>query len=66
MSKSIPPPWKKPNPVKPASRTTLTPAQVAEAKARADAAGRRYPNLIDNMAVAKRVNAAKRKPPTVR
>ena len=34
-------------------RTKLTAAQIEEAKARADAAGRRYPNLIDNMAVAK-------------
>ena len=49
------PPWKKPNPVKKAARKTLTPAQKRDAKARAEAAGRRYPNLIDNMAVAKRI-----------
>jgi hypothetical protein len=30
----------------------LTPAQVDEARARAEAAGRRYPNLVDNMYVA--------------
>ncbi len=48
------PPWKKPNPLKKSARTPLTPAQKQEAKARAEAAGRRYPNLIDNMAVAKR------------
>ena len=30
----------------------LTPAQVEEARARAAAAGRRYPNLVDNMYVA--------------
>ena len=41
------PPWKKPDP---ASRPTpLSAAQKAAAKRRADAAGRRYPNLVDNM-----------------
>jgi hypothetical protein len=47
------PPWKKPRPstVKPSVR--LTPAQKAAAKARAEAAGRHYPNLIDNMWAAK-------------
>ena len=34
---------------------TLTPAQKAAAKARAKAAGRPYPNLVDNSA-AKRTN----------
>jgi hypothetical protein len=33
---------------------TLTPAQKAAAKARAKAAGRPYPNLVDNVAVAKK------------
>ena len=32
----------------------LTPAQKAKAKARAKAAGRPYPNLVDNAAVAKK------------
>ena len=32
----------------------LTPSQIAKAKAKAKKAGRKYPNLIDNMAVAKR------------
>lgn len=32
----------------------LTPAQKAQAKARAKAAGRPYPNLVDNAAVAKK------------
>jgi hypothetical protein len=49
-----PPPWKRKNPVKPGARSTLTPAQKAEARARAEAAGRRYPNLVDNMAVARK------------
>ena len=33
---------------------TLTPAQKTAAKARAKAAGRPYPNLVDNAAVAKK------------
>jgi hypothetical protein len=32
----------------------LTPAQKAAAKARAKAAGRPYPNLVDNAAVARK------------
>ncbi|SEK77829.1 hypothetical protein SAMN05428989_0781 [Pseudoxanthomonas sp. GM95] len=52
-SSSASPPWKKKNPVKPAARVTLTDAQKAQAKARAEAAGRRYPNLVDNMYVAR-------------
>jgi hypothetical protein len=43
--------WDKPNPK--AKSKKLTPSQVASAKARAKKAGRKYPNLIDNMAVAK-------------
>jgi hypothetical protein len=33
--------------------TTLTPDQKTQAKARAKAAGRPYPNLVDNAAVAR-------------
>ena len=44
--------WDKPNPKKKSSK--LTPAKKAAAKARAKAAGRPYPNLIDNMAVARK------------
>jgi hypothetical protein len=47
------PPWKKPTP-KQSARTTLTPENLAWAKAEAKKAGRRYPNLIDNMAAARR------------
>jgi len=43
--------WDKPNPKM--KSQALTPAQKEKAKARAKAAGRPYPNLIDNMAVAK-------------
>ena len=43
--------WDTPNPKK--KSTPLTPAQKAKAKARAEAAGRPYPNLVDNAAVAR-------------
>ena len=43
--------WDEPNPKK--SHKSMTPAQKAEAKARAKAAGRPYPNLVDNMAAMK-------------
>ena len=46
--------WDKPNPK--AKSKKLTPSQIASAKARAKAAGRKYPNLVDNMAVAKKKN----------
>ena len=41
--------WDKKNPKKTSKK--LTPAQLAAAKARAKAAGRKYPNLVDNAAV---------------
>jgi len=47
------PHWKKPTPQS-GSKTKLTPASIAWAKATAKQAGRRYPNLIDNMAAARR------------
>jgi hypothetical protein len=43
--------WDKPNPKK--RSTKLTAKQIAAAKARAKAADRPYPNLIDNAAVAR-------------
>ena len=42
--------WDKPNPKK--KSKTLSPTQKSAAKARAKAAGRPYPNLVDNAAVA--------------
>jgi hypothetical protein len=45
------PPWTRKRPAGP--RIELTAAQKAEARKRAEAAGRRYPNLVDNMAVAR-------------
>ena len=59
-------PWDRDNPRKAAkakgakgAKTSkrLTPAQRAEAKARARHAGRPYPNLVDNMAVARKHKA---------
>jgi hypothetical protein len=44
--------WDKKNPKK--TSTKLTSAQKAAAKARAKAAGRKYPNLVDNAAVARK------------
>jgi hypothetical protein len=45
--------WDKPNPKK--KSTPLTAAQKARAKARAKAAGRPYPNLVDTAAAKKKV-----------
>ena len=44
--------WDKPNPKK--KSTPLTPAKKASAKAMAKAAGRPYPNLVDNMRAARK------------
>jgi hypothetical protein len=43
--------WDKPNPAK--KHKKLSPAKKASAKAAAKAAGRPYPNLIDNMRAAR-------------
>ena len=44
--------WDKKNPKKTSKK--LTPTQIKNAKARAKAAGRKYPNLVDNAAVARK------------
>jgi hypothetical protein len=44
--------WDKKNPKQ--TSTKLTSAQKAAARARAKAAGRKYPNLVDNAAVARK------------
>ena len=44
--------WDKKNPKKTSKK--LTPAQKSAAKAKAKAAGRPWPNLVDNAAVAKK------------
>jgi hypothetical protein len=52
------PPWKRRNPVS-HSHTKLSAADKARARARAAKAGRRYPNLIDNMYVAQKKRAGR-------
>ncbi|HRI82824.1 MAG TPA: hypothetical protein PLF88_10335 [Opitutaceae bacterium] len=47
-------PWKKKAPAETGPKTKLTPASIEWARARAKAAGRRYPNLVDNMAATRR------------
>ena len=44
--------WEKPNPAK--KHKKLSPAKKSAAKAAAKAAGRSYPNLIDNMRMARK------------
>ncbi|MGJ5181385.1 DUF6321 domain-containing protein [Bradyrhizobium oligotrophicum] len=54
-------PWNKANPRKRAGKasTHFSPAEKAKAKARARRAGRRYPNLVDNMRVAAKKKISK-------
>lgn len=56
-------PWKRDNPRKRAGKASkhLTPAQKSAAKARAKRAGRRYPNLVDNMRMASTSKTSKKK-----
>lgn len=49
----MPKPWEKKQP-KDAAGTKLTPKNIAWARAQAKKAGRRYPNLVDNMAATRR------------
>ena len=46
-------PWEKPRPKSAGATKHLTAAQKTKAKAAAKKAGRRYPNLVDNMNAAK-------------
>jgi hypothetical protein len=46
---SKPSPWDRANPKPKSARTNLTAAAKEKARARAHEAGRRYPNLVDNM-----------------
>jgi hypothetical protein len=43
------PPWRRTRPMKPIEK--MTDEQIERARERARLAGRRYPNLVDNMAV---------------
>lgn len=47
------PVWEKPRPKELGKPKALTPAKKAKAKAMAKAAGRPYPNMVDNMRAAK-------------
>jgi hypothetical protein len=49
MAKKV---WEKPNPKK--KSTPLSPAAKTSAKAAAKKAGRKYPNLVDNMRAAQK------------
>lgn len=53
-------PWKRPRPENLKAPKKLTAAQKAAAKKRADEAGRRYPNLVDNMWAARKKTAGKK------
>lgn len=53
------PPWKRPKPKQ--SRTTLAPADKTRARRRAKRAGRRYPNLVDNMHAVQKKRARTRR-----
>ena len=58
--KSARTPWEKPAPRK-SKHTTLTSGDKATAKKRAKKAGRPYPNLVDNMTVAKEKKGGRKK-----
>ena len=57
-------PWDRANPRKKTAKSKgsrrLTAGQKAEARGRARKAGRKYPNLVDNMAVARKKSAKKK------
>ena len=48
------PVWEKQRPKSLGKPKSLSPQKKAAAKARAKAAGRQYPNLVDNMAMARK------------
>ena len=60
-AKKSKPVWEKARPKSLGKPKKLTPAQKASAKAAAKKAGRPYPNLVDNAAVAKKAKANKKK-----
>jgi hypothetical protein len=57
------PPWKRSNPRKKIGRPAkkLSPSQKAQARKRAQQAGRKYPNLVDNMRVAAKAKGRARR-----
>ncbi len=52
MANKTTPPWKK-DPPKKAKHVKMTEHEIARARKRAEEAGRRYPNMVDNMAIIK-------------
>lgn len=52
MTSRTPKPWDRKSPAGPGGHVKLTPEQIEQARQRAEAAGRTYPNLVDNMYVA--------------
>ncbi|MGV7212004.1 DUF6321 domain-containing protein [Bradyrhizobium sp. UFLA05-112] len=64
MTRTSRAPWKRANPRKRAGKAAkhLTPTQESAAKARARRAGRRYPNLVDNMRMAAKKTSKKKSP----
>ena len=50
----VKPVWEKPRPAKLGKPSVLTAVKKAAAKARAKAAGRPYPNMVDNLWAARR------------
>jgi len=54
--------WKRTRPKSLGKPVPLTPKQKAEAKKRAAAAGRKYPNLVDNIAASRLENPTMKKP----
>jgi len=63
MARSARPPWKRSNPRKRAGKPSkhLSASQKSAARARARRAGRRYPNLVDNMRMASKAKKTSRK-----
>jgi hypothetical protein len=61
-------PWDRENPKARSGKksSTLSPKKKAKARARARRAGRPYPNLVDNMAVASEGSSRRRKQPSAR
>lgn len=51
------PPWDKPDPKPKSKQHTLTKSEKEEAKKSAEEHGRPYPNLVDNMKVAKKAKS---------
>ena len=60
MTTSRTAPWRNKKPAT-QSKTKLSAANISWAKARAKKAGRRYPNLVDNMAASRRQNRSARR-----